>query len=219
MTPVASLSAALNFRELAVVMPFQRQEVAEYLMMPRNAEAFEAIGPERRIDGVVVCLGIVEAEHRGFVGCDTYHLAVPTGAHVSIGCDGFLDISEQVEVIALQGIIKSGGVIGGVDQRGNYLMDCRFNREDLARRVERIAKYGGRIHLTRLDAADFIGRAHEVVPERALFCIDPPYFKQGSSLYTSYYRPEDHAQIASHIRSLQRPWIVTYDDVPEIREL
>jgi len=37
------------------------------------------------------------------------------------------------------GIINAG-VIGGIGQRGNYLMDCRFNKSDLINRIEVIAK-------------------------------------------------------------------------------
>ncbi|MBD0865950.1 MAG: DNA adenine methylase, partial [Rhodobacteraceae bacterium] len=50
------------------------------------------------------------------------------------------------------GIIGKAGVIGGWDQSGPYKIDCRFNREDLERRVRRVAKYSSRIHLTCLDA-------------------------------------------------------------------
>ena len=39
--------------------------------------------------------------------------------------------------------IINGGVIGGKDQTGNYKLDCRFNRTDLIRKVQRIASpYG-----------------------------------------------------------------------------
>ena len=73
------------------------------------------------------------------------------------------------------GIIKGAGVIGGLDQRGSYKMDCRFNRDDLIRRIRRVSKYRSRIHLTRLDAVAFMQRSSEL-PERSFFCIDPPYF-------------------------------------------
>jgi DNA adenine methylase len=52
-----------------------------------------------------------------------------------------------------------------------------------------------------------------------MFCIDPPYFNKGSSLYTSFYRAEDHADLAEVILRLQRPWVVTYDNAPEINAL
>ena len=117
------------------------------------------------------------------------------------------------------GIIKDAGVIGGLQQNGNYKIDCRFNREALIDRVKRIAKYRNRIHLYRRDALDFFEQAKCALPEETFFCIDPPYFKKGSSLYTSFYDPEDHAVLADAIVALDRPWIVTYDNTPEITKL
>ena len=117
------------------------------------------------------------------------------------------------------GIIKGAGVIGGISQSGNYKMDCRFNKEDLVRRIRRVNKYKRRIHLYRLDAIFFIAQAQEILPEKTFFCIDPPYFNKGSSLYTSFYNPDDHAQLARAVMNLQKPWIVTYDDTTEIRAL
>lgn len=117
------------------------------------------------------------------------------------------------------GIIKGAGVIGGLAQAGTYKLDCRFNREDLVRRIQRVAKYKKRIHLTRMDALDFLENIDQQLPRKAMLCIDPPYFHKGSSLYTSFYRPSDHADLANVIQSLDRPWVVTYDNTPEIVSL
>lgn len=117
------------------------------------------------------------------------------------------------------GIIKNAGVIGGRGQTGNYKIDCRFNRIDLARRIQRIAKYKERIHLSNLDALKFLTRGEKHLPRDSLFFIDPPYYKKGSSLYTNFYVPEDHEALARRITELDRHWVVTYDDVPEIRKL
>lgn len=115
------------------------------------------------------------------------------------------------------GIIKDAGVIGGLQQNGNYKMDCRFNKEDLVRRIRRVAKYKRKIHLHRLDALDFIKRSNKITPEKTFFCIDPPYYNKGSSLYTSFYKPDDHKNLAETVIELKKPWIVTYDDAEEIR--
>ena len=117
------------------------------------------------------------------------------------------------------GIIKGAGVIGGLQQTGNYKIDCRFNRDGLIARIRRIAKYRNRIHLYRRDALDFIEQAKQSLPEDTFFCVDPPYFNKGSSLYTSFYNPEDHAVLADAIIALERPWIITYDNTPEITGL
>jgi DNA adenine methylase len=117
------------------------------------------------------------------------------------------------------GVIKEGGIIGGLDQTGEYKIDCRFNRDDLCRRIERIAKYKDRIHLTSVDALQFLKKSTRTMPDRSLLFIDPPYFKNGSQLYANYYAPKDHAVLARYIAALDRPWIITYDDTPEIRKL
>jgi len=117
------------------------------------------------------------------------------------------------------GIVKGAGVIGGLSQDGNYKIDCRFNQHELTRRIKRIAKYKSRIHLHRLDALDFMTLADESLPVRSFFCIDPPYFNKGSSLYTSFYNPEDHAAVSQAVLGLKRPWILTYDNTPEISHL
>lgn len=117
------------------------------------------------------------------------------------------------------GIIGSGGVIGGLEQTGSYKMDCRFNRSDLANRMRRIGKYRSQIHLSRLDALDFLAKVESELPRKTFCAIDPPYFAKGSSLYTSFYKPADHAEVANLLAGLARPWILTYDDAAEIRAL
>lgn len=116
------------------------------------------------------------------------------------------------------GVIKGGGVIGGLDQLGNYKIDCRYNVEDLVRRIRRLARYQSRIHLTRQDALQFLDDCR-ILPSRSLLFIDPPYFKKGPGLYASYYKPEDHSTLAERVRRIETPWIVTYDDAPQIRAL
>lgn len=117
------------------------------------------------------------------------------------------------------GIIKGGGIIGGLDQNGKYKIDCRFNKNVLIEKIQRIAKYREQIHLTNLDAIDFVARTDRDLPERALFCIDPPYFKKGSALYTSFYKTEDHAIVSDAVAAIRHAWILTYDNVPEISSL
>lgn len=117
------------------------------------------------------------------------------------------------------GIIKGAGVIGGLRQNGNYLLDCRFNKPDLAKRIKRIAKYRHRIHFSQHDAIDFLDHLRSHLPKHSLVCADPPYFGKGAALYTSFYKPDDHADLAKSILSLEHPWITTYDKCPEISAL
>ena len=116
------------------------------------------------------------------------------------------------------GILK-GGVIGGKDQTGNYKLDCRFNREGLIEKIQRIHIYREVVRLTRLDAQECIRQWEKTLPRRSLLNIDPPYFTQGRDLYLSFYTPDDHAKLAKLVRGLKVSWMLTYDDAPQIEAL
>jgi DNA adenine methylase len=116
------------------------------------------------------------------------------------------------------GILK-GGVIGGKQQDGEYKLDCRFNKEGLIQKIQRIHRYREVVTLTRLDAETCLRRWAKRLPSRGLINIDPPYYRQGRDLYLSFYEPRDHARLAKLIRGLTVPWMLTYDDAPEIEAL
>ena len=117
------------------------------------------------------------------------------------------------------GIIGSGGVIGGLDQNGNYKIDCRFNRANLIERISTIHRARRSIHLTCMDAIDFLKSTNQTLPDETLYMIDPPYFAMGSSLYTNFYKKDDHAILSKVIAGLSKPWVITYDNCDEISRL
>ena len=49
--------------------------------------------------------------------------------------------------------------------------------------------------------------------------IDPPYYKEGPGLYRYYYSDSQHKKLADFIKSKKFPWLLSYDDTPEIRKL
>lgn len=117
------------------------------------------------------------------------------------------------------GVILKAGVIGGFAQDGQYKLDCRFNKDALIEKIRRIEKYKHRIHLYNLDAIEFINETNSNLPEKSVYCVDPPYFVKGSTLYTNFYDPDDHQKIANTLNNLERSWILTYDNAPAIQEL
>ena len=116
------------------------------------------------------------------------------------------------------GILKAG-VIGGLDQTGNFKLDCRFNKSELTRKIRRIGEYRDQISLTSLDALKFIKTVLPKSAQQTLINLDPPYFRKGPELYTNFYNANDHVLLAKAVIRLKRRWIVTYDDTPEIRSL
>lgn len=117
------------------------------------------------------------------------------------------------------GIIK-GGVIGGKEQTGQWKIDARFNKDDLISRVRRIARYRSRIALHNKDAKDLIKEVLPALPKKTLVYLDPPYYVKGEGLYESYYKHDDHVEIAKLVKSnIKQSWIVSYDAVPEVEAL
>ena len=116
--------------------------------------------------------------------------------------------------------IITGGMIGGTRQRGTWRLDARYNSPELIQRIETIALFAGRIALSNLDANQFLRARAPELPQRSLVYLDPPYYIPGQQrLYANYYVPADHAGVAAEVGHLDRPWIVSYDDAPEIRRL
>ncbi len=114
--------------------------------------------------------------------------------------------------------ILDAGVIGGLDQKGKWLIDARFNREDLVKRLRRIEQHKHHIHLFNMDAEVLLKDIN--LPKRSLIYLDPPYFRKAQRLYRNHYAKSDHARIAKLVqKNLKNHWIVSYDDVPEIAEL
>ncbi|MFL5330319.1 MAG: DNA adenine methylase [Gemmataceae bacterium] len=119
------------------------------------------------------------------------------------------------------GIIANGGLIGGLQQKGQWKLDARFNRSDLARRVERVAGYGDRIQVYNLDAMALL---KQEIPKpglvgRSFVYLDPPYYSKGSQLYLNHYVPNDHIELSRFLHSAQFTWALSYDNVPAIRKL
>lgn len=117
------------------------------------------------------------------------------------------------------GIIHSGGVIGGKAQAGEWKLDCRFNKTDLIKRIQRVAKYADRINLYNEDAETFLTRVGGSIPGNTVLYIDPPYYEKGSQLYRNSYKRGDHERIAAKLADLTAPWFLTYDNVEPIQEL
>lgn len=116
------------------------------------------------------------------------------------------------------GILKAG-VIGGLAQSGKWKLDVRYNKSDLIRRIELIGRYRNRIRVYNLDAVNLLTEIVPSLPERTLIYLDPPYYVKGSGLYRNFYNHEDHINIAQTLSNVEHPWIVSYDDVKEIKEI
>jgi DNA adenine methylase len=119
--------------------------------------------------------------------------------------------------------VFDAGPIGGHDQTGNYLIDARFNREGLKKRIERIADYSHAIRVYNLDAVEFLRRIQYergFRRDQTVVYLDPPYFLKGPTLYAHYFTRPQHERLSQFLNATAKfRWIVSYDDVSEIHAL
>lgn len=115
--------------------------------------------------------------------------------------------------------ILTAGVIGGQEQDGPYKIDARFNKQDLSRRIIRIAGRRRHISLYHMDALELLDKLVYELPNKTLIYLDPPYYNKGSLLYKNHYKAEDHIKIADKIACLNYPWLITYDNCEPVRFL
>lgn len=114
--------------------------------------------------------------------------------------------------------ILAAGPIGGYEQKGNYLIDARYNKKELINRILRIAKRRDDITVYNKDVRSFMKKyLHRY--SNAFIYLDPPYYKKGQELYKNFLVYKDHKEIADLLKKEKSIWMVTYDAEPEIAKL
>ena len=118
------------------------------------------------------------------------------------------------------GIIVGAGPIGGYEQAGIWRLDARFNRENLACRITRLAEARGSIFITQMDAKEFLVKHLPKGNKRkqVFVYLDPPYYSKGGNLYMNSYGERGHRDLARYMqRQRLLKWIASYDDTDFIR--
>jgi DNA adenine methylase len=134
--------------------------------------------------------------------------------------EGFSDLELGFATFFLNRTNRSGmfhaGPIGGKSQTGNYLLDCRFTKVNLIKRIIYIANLSDRITFSSDDANNVISSA----ANNSFVYIDPPYVKEGRNIYSKYsFNNEEHEKLANTIKLHSKYWLLSYDDVQMIHEL
>jgi len=116
------------------------------------------------------------------------------------------------------------GPLGGKDQQSQYKIDCRFSRKTLIQRIKYISTFRRNVIVLPFDWKDTIKYAEDWVRHkkrlnRLFFYFDPPFFNKAHDLYRCYFSKEEHRQLYEEIICLNYDWVLSYDNVPEIREL
>lgn len=118
------------------------------------------------------------------------------------------------------GILAKAGPIGGYDQKGNYKLNVRYNKQELTRRIESIAKFRDKVRIFNRDGIELVKELYSTIKEKYFIFLDPPYYNQGKNLYLNFYNNEDHLKLASILELYNNEdWLLTYDNCLEIKEI
>jgi DNA adenine methylase len=141
---------------------------------------------------------------------------------------GVADLGDRLEAafkkvachrMSRSGYGTKGGLMGGIKQQGEWGVGCRYNADRLAAYISEAERLLGSVatHPDVCSCLDF----EQVIraPGKMVLYLDPPYFKQGPKLYQFSFSEDDHARLASVLRSESRPWLLSYDAHPAIDEL
>lgn len=128
---------------------------------------------------------------------------------------------------SFSGIIGgNAGPIGGRSQ-GSYRIDCRFDKDTVATRLETIGRLrrDGRIaacHTAEwqdtLRLADAFAAAGNVDGANIVYYLDPPYVRKAGRLYEQSFTMAQHQHLAEALAA-RRGWILSYDAEPPILNL
>ncbi len=117
--------------------------------------------------------------------------------------------------------IMNGGPIGGTKQSGVWKVNARFTKKTIIDRLEKIKEFRNKIEVCNLDGIELLKKLEERKNKKQYFIfLDPPYFQKGQSLYLNHYNNKDHENLSEFlVKSSFKKWIMTYDDVPYIKNL
>ncbi|MDU5143668.1 MAG: DNA adenine methylase [Paenibacillus dendritiformis] len=111
--------------------------------------------------------------------------------------------------------IYNANPIGGLKQKSQYKISCRWNSEMLCKRIIECAKKLRDSKITNYDFKQVILKEGEDV----FLMVDPPYYEKGSSLYPVFMSPDDHKELAYLLMNSPHYFLLTIDDCEEVREM
>jgi len=131
---------------------------------------------------------------------------------------GFMKLA--IHQISYSGLgTKSGGPLGGREQKSKYKIDCRWSPNYICKKIDKIHSIlsSAKIKNQMCTNQDFSMLINE--PGDALIYLDPPYFIKGNDLYQCGFTDDDHIRLCNDLKNTNHKWILSYDDCDEIRKM
>jgi DNA adenine methylase len=106
------------------------------------------------------------------------------------------------------------GLVRNLDYSCSVTQPPSFNLERLPEHIEQAHKRLVRVQIESLPYEEILKRYDRPT---TLFYLDPPYY--GRKLYNYNFEPEDFAKLAERLKTLQGKFLLSLNDVPQVRAL
>ncbi len=108
------------------------------------------------------------------------------------------------------GIVKAGP-LGGKKQQSRYKIDCRFNKENIKKKIEQLQEFSSRLEISNMEGIEFMKETIKEIGDVFIYA-DPPYYNVGKLLYNQYFDDKKHIQLADYLKQVEeQPWLLSYN--------
>lgn len=111
--------------------------------------------------------------------------------------------------------VVTGGPIGGMEQRSNYPLSCRWSKEGTISRILQASYHLRNCKVTNFSWQKVVNNAQE----STTMYLDPPYLDKGDQCYKYFFTLEDHEELHETMQTCPAKWVMTVDNCPELRAL
>jgi len=122
-------------------------------------------------------------------------------------------------------LAPSSGPLGGYEQQSDYLIDCRFTKDTIIKRIEQASALRNKVAFVwQVDWTDGLKRIVQrqeegKLSQNAFFYFDPPFFNKAEKLYNYYFTNDDHTKLRDAIVNFEQNWVLSYDYCDKVEEL
>lgn len=133
----------------------------------------------------------------------------------------------------------SGGPLGGVKQESKYKVDCRWNPDNIKKKIRKAHQILSSVDLysdgfieidfscaidLQKDKREWEKSGVEITyeieePVFRFFYLDPPYYEKGEELYQYSFNEKHHEDLMRMLKRTEHPWLLSYDSCEEIKKL
>jgi DNA adenine methylase len=119
-------------------------------------------------------------------------------------------------------LAPTAGPLGGLTQKSENTIDCRFYPETIIARITALAAYRKQVLFIANDEWQRTiarVRSRRYNKNNVVFYFDPPFYNKADRLYRYYFAEDDHRALRDTLVNLDAHWITSYDPADEIVRL